>query len=126
MIDILVTYDPGKKEYNFYEPVSDTLLISKVIGTGFGLLGKFLKDTQGINILGTKDVRYHIDSDTFLGMVESNISLRRQLETGPSQFKTSEGRFGMSTGMVSGSGDFGRSKFGKGGEFSKSEKKWKK
>lgn len=133
-MDIVVSFDPGSKEYRFYEPTTDTLLISKSLGEGFGNLNLFLIQSGKItgNILNTDDINYHIDSVTFRSMVESNINLIKRLQGGQSEFKTSSDKFGASAlasakkfGMA-GSGDFGSSKFGgKNSKFGKSEKKWK-
>ena len=128
MKDILITRDPGKGEYRFYEPTTDTLLISADLWKGFSLLNTFLTGQAMIvgDILEATDLRYHIDSETFRGMVESNAKLIRQLDKSPSQFKTSQDRFGTTQSAFGGGpGDFGRTKFGSTG-FNKASKKWNK
>ena len=48
------------------------------------------------DILRTDQIRYHIDSATFLGMVESNVNLLKRLNQAPSGFMISGQRFGQS------------------------------
>jgi len=136
-MDIVVKHDPATDEYKFYEPTTDTLLISGSIGEGFAELNTFLLSHGLIqaDILGSSDIQYHIDSDTFRVMVKSNVDLIKRLQgAGTSEFKTSSDKFGGSTGnsdfarsgLLSKKGGFGRNEFGGGkSKFGKSDKKWK-
>ena len=133
-MDIVVEYKDS--EYRFYEPTTDTLLISANLGEGFRILNDYLikSGLLGTDILQTDDIRYHIDSETFRNMVKSNVDLLKRLQTSDtSEFKTSSDRFGGSSqssfgtsGLLSKKGGFGRSEFGgKSSKFGKSDKKWK-
>ena len=128
MIDIVIEYDKEEQVYKMYEPSTDTLLVTTSLGESFVKLSEFLK-SQGLimsDILGADDIRYHIDSATFLGMVESNVNLLKRLNQAPSGFMISGQRFGQSTTSGSnGKGFSGQSgsnkKFKSTGTFSKSK-----
>lgn len=138
-MDVVISFDPGTREYRFYEPTSDTLLISKNLGEGFSNLNHFLVTLGKVtgNILMTDDISYHIDSVTFRSMIESNLKLLQRLQNGQSEFKTSSDKFGAAStasakkfggatpgnnfGKSFGSSQFGGSK----SKFGKSDKKWK-
>jgi hypothetical protein len=136
-MDIVVAFDSGTKEYKFYEPTTDTLLISGSIWEGFVELNLFLASSGLISgghcILDTPDISYHIDSQTFRSMVESNVGLLKRLQTADtSEFKTSSDRFGASQSsfgkstLFSKKEGFGSKEFGgKKSNFAKSNKKWK-
>ena len=101
MIEIVINYDKDRREFNLYEPTTDTLLITSSLGETFIKLNEFLQ-SQGMittDILGSTDIMYHIDSLTFLALVESNAGLIKQLNNAPSGFMISSQRFGMSNTM---------------------------
>ena len=97
MIEIVINYDPTQKVFKLYEPTTDTLLITASLGESFIKLNEFLKN-QGMittDILNTLDITYHIDTMTFLALIESNVGLIKQLNQSPSGFMISSQRFGM-------------------------------
>jgi len=101
MIDVVIRYNSDEKLFKVYEPTTDTLLITSSLGETFIKLNEFLQ-SQGLittDILGTQDITYHIDSMTFLALVESNAGLIKQLNNSPSGFMISSQRFGMSNTM---------------------------
>jgi len=101
MIEIVINYNKDRREFNLYEPTTDTLLITSSLGETFIKLNEFLQ-SQGMittDILGSTDIMYHIDSLTFLALVESNAGLIKQLNNAPSGFMISSQRFGMSNTM---------------------------
>lgn len=123
MIDIVIGFDKDEQVYKVYEPSTDTLLVTTSLGESFAKLSEFLQ-TKGMilgDILGADNIRYHIDSATFLGMVESNVNLLKRLNQAPSGFMISGQRFGQSTTGNTGSSSK-KKNFGKtGGTFSKSK-----
>ncbi len=99
MIEVVINYDKSRNEFKLYEPTTDTLFITSSLGESFIKLNEFLKD-QGLittDILNTLDITYHIDSSTFLALIESNVGLLKQLNNAPSGFMISSQRFGMPT-----------------------------
>jgi len=99
MIEIVINYDSNRKEFKLYEPTTDTLLITANLGELFIQLNDFLK-SQGMitdDILGTLDITYHIDSPTFLALIENNITLLKRLNTAPTAFMSSAQKFGLPT-----------------------------
>lgn len=103
MIEIVINYDKDRREFNLYEPTTDTLLITSSLGETFIKLNEFLQ-SQGLittDILGSTDIIYHIDSMTFLALVESNAGLIKQLNNAPSGFMISSQRFGMTNTLGS-------------------------
>ena len=98
MIDIVIGYDSSEKVYKVYEPTTDTLMVTTNLGESFVKLSEFLQSSGMIqtDILRTDQIRYHIDSATFLGMVESNVNLLKRLNQAPSGFMISGQRFGQS------------------------------
>lgn len=127
-MDIVVEYE--NKEYKFYEPGTDTLLVSQNLSEGFSNFSKYLKSVGAIkgSILEESNIRYHLDSKTFMKIVESNVNLLKRLQTGQSEFKTSQDKFGGSFEKSS-LGQKAQGAFGKSAEFGdsfrKSDKKWK-
>ena len=104
MIEIVINYDPTQKVFKLYEPTTDTLLITASLGESFIKLNEFLKN-QGMittDILNTLDITYHIDTMTFLALIESNVGLIKQLNQSPSGFMISSQRFGMTNTLGSG------------------------
>lgn len=87
--------------YKIYEPTTDTLFVTASLGDSFLKLSEFLKE-QGMipeDILKSDNIRYHIDSSTFIAMVESNVNLMKRLSQGPSSFMISDKRFGQSQSL---------------------------
>ncbi len=126
MIDVVIEYEKESGMYKVYEPTSDTLLITTNLTDSFLKLSEFLHQSGMIpgDILGSNDIRYHIDSATFLAMIESNVALLKRLNQAPSGFTIASQRFGQSqnTGRPQKqqkNGKQGRPKF-KSGNFSKS------
>ena len=101
MIDVAINYDDVQKVFKLYEPTTDTLFMTASLGETFIQLNDFLK-SQGMittDILNTLDITYHIDTMTFLALIESNVGLIKQLNNSPSGFMISSQRFGMSNNM---------------------------
>lgn len=99
MIEVVINYDSNRKEFRLYEPTTDTLLITANLGELFIQLNDFLK-SQGMivdDILNTIDITYHIDSPTFLALIENNITLLKRLNTAPTAFMSSAQKFGLPT-----------------------------
>lgn len=98
MIEIVINYDSVNNVFKVYEPTTDTLLITASITESFVKLSDFLQSQNMINsdILKTQEISYHIDSATFIAMVESNVKLMKRLNSSPSSFTTSSQRFGVS------------------------------
>ena len=98
-MDIVINYDPNTKEYKIYEPTTDSMIISLNLTEGLVNLNLFLKSSNLIpedsDILLSKDIGYHLDSETFITMVQSNVELLKKLQNGPSEFKKSAGKFGL-------------------------------
>ena len=131
-MDIVINYDPGTKEYKIYEPTTDSMIVSMNLTEGLVNLNLFLK-TSGLisedsDILLSKDIGYHLDSETFIAMIQSNIELLKRLQNSPSEFKKSAGKFGLPSAShtyipkakkTSGFSDMGK---GRNGEFSRGSK----
>lgn len=99
MIEIVINYDKDRKEFKLYEPTTDTLFITSSLGESFIKLNDFLQ-SQGMitgDILETLDITYHIDSLTFLALIENNVNLLKRLNTAPTAFMASSQRFGLPT-----------------------------
>lgn len=97
MIEIVVKYDKARGLYLVYEPTTETLLMTASLGESFLKLSQFLQD-QGMidkDILQVDNISYHIDSASFIAMVESNANLLKRLSQAPSGFTISSQRFGM-------------------------------
>ena len=128
MINVVIGFDKEQGMYKVYEPTTDTLLITSSLSESFIKLSEFLNQKGMIpgDILGSDCIQYHIDSSTFLAMIESNVALLKRLNTAPSGFMISGQRFGQSSTQSSPSnkswdgGKSKRKKIGGGGTFSKS------
>lgn len=98
-MDIVINYDPGTKEYKIYEPTTDSMIVSMNLTEGLVNLNLFLLSSglipEGSDILLSKDIGYHLDSETFIAMIQSNVDLLKRLQNGPSEFKKSAGKFGL-------------------------------
>jgi hypothetical protein len=98
MIEIVINYDKNRKLFIVYEPTTETLFLTASLGESFLKLSQFLKE-QGMiesDILQTDNISYHIDSASFIAMVESNANLLKRLSQAPSGFTISSQRFGVS------------------------------
>lgn len=129
MIEIVVKYDKDRGLYLVYEPTTETLFMTASLGESFLKLSQFLQDNGMIadDILKVDNISYHIDSATFIAMVESNANLLKRLSQAPSGFTISSQRFGVSAAQsqlpLSSSGEkkFNKNKSKAGsGTFSKS------
>lgn len=127
MIDVVINYDESTGSFKLYEPTTDTLLITTSLGDTFIKLSEFLRQSGMIaeDILSSSEITYHIDSATFLALIQSNVSLLKRLNTAPSGFMISSKRFGVSGqgGNNNNSSSSTKKKgkrFGSGGSFSKS------
>lgn len=100
-MDIVINYDPGTKEYKIYEPTTDSMIVSMNLTEGLVNLNLFLKSSglisEDSDILLSKNIGYHLDSETFIAMIQSNVDLLKRLQSGPSEFKKSAGKFGLPT-----------------------------
>lgn len=98
-MDIVINYDSQTKEYKIYEPTTNSMIISMNLTEGLVNLNLFLKSSGLIleesDILLSKDIEYHLDSETFIAMIQSNVDLLKRLQSGPSEFKKSAGKFGL-------------------------------
>jgi len=124
MIEIVINYDPTSQVFKVYEPTTDTLLITASITESFVKLSEFLKQ-QGMipeDILKSQDISYHIDSPTFIAMVESNVNLLKRLNTTPSGFTISSQRFGVSNAQPSISTQLAAKKGNSGGNYKSGKK----
>lgn len=121
-IEIVIGFDKDKKEFRAYEPNTDTLLITTSLGETFLKLSEFLLQQNMIasDILSAQDITYHIDSPTFIAMVESNAALLKRLQTGPSGFQVSQGRFGQSPNQLAATSQSAKNK-----KFGEASKKYK-
>lgn len=133
-MDIVINYEEETKEYKVYEPTTDTLIITTNLPDLFIKLGGYLKDSGLIScdLLECKDITYHIDSPTFIAIMQNNVALTNRMNEGPSGFMISNKKFGgplaASSGLIGPSlkqksdrnrgknnSGFGKGSFGKGG-----------
>ena len=129
-MDIVINYDPTTKEYKLYEPSTDSLILSTNLTEGLVNLNEFLKSSGLVSedILNSADIGYHLDSETFIAMIKSNVDLLKRIQSGPSEFKKSAGKFGLSQSQgsyVPKSKRYNSSGFGdkkSGGDFSRGSK----
>ena len=105
MIEIVINYDPQRKEFKAYEASTDTLFITTSLGETFLKLEETLK-SKGLveSLLTSCDITYHIDSYVLLGLVENNVNLLKRLNQAPSGFSISQNRFGGSSTPSNNSG----------------------
>lgn len=95
MIDVVINYDKEHSEYRIYESSTKTLLIAQNLSKGLISLNEFLKNSGLIkqDLFFDKGIEYHLDSDTMIAFVESNLELVKQLKSGPSGFSLAESKF---------------------------------
>lgn len=126
MVEVVINYDKEESLFKAYEPTTDTLLITSSLGDTFNKLEHHLLQYGLIagSLLSNQDIIYHIDSPTFIAMVQSNANLLKRLNNAPSGFMISSQRLGIGSGKANNNGDWknrkssGNSK--KTGTFSKS------
>ena len=126
MVEVVINYDKEENLFKAYEPTTDTLLITSSLGDTFNKLENHLLQFGLIagSLLSNQDIIYHIDSPTFIAMVQSNANLLKRLNNAPSGFMISSQRLGIGSGKTNNNGDWknkkssGNSK--KTGTFSKS------
>lgn len=101
MIEVVVKFDKEKGLYVIYEPTTETLFLTASLGESFIKLSQFLQEKGMIekDILQSDNISYHIDSATFIAMVESNANLLKRLNNAPSGFTLSSQRFGSSNAL---------------------------
>lgn len=121
-MDIVINYDSQLDRFKIYEVSTDTVLISTSLTEGLINLSQFLRSKGLIGIdkdLFDCGIVYHLDTQTMIQMVKSNVDLLKRLKTGISEFKNSSNKFGGSSGN-SKVGQFGKgSKNFSNSEFSK-------
>lgn len=98
MIEIVIKYDPIKQMYLIYEQSTDTLMASANLSEAICILNKFLVDSGMIteDLLHSHKVSYHLDSQTMISIIEGNLNLIKQLQSGPGSFVRSSQKFGAS------------------------------
>lgn len=98
-MDIVINYDPGTKEYKIYEPTTNSMIVSMNLTEGLVNLNFFLKSSglisEDSDILLSNNIGYHLDSETFIAIIQSNVDLLKRLQNSPSEFKKSAGKFGL-------------------------------
>lgn len=97
-LTIVIEYESLGKQFNIYEPTTDTLLVSENLTEGLVLLNDFLMKNNLIekDILKTDSIKYQLDSSTMKAMIDSNVKLIKKLSRGPSDFQISKDKFGSS------------------------------
>ena len=125
MIQVVINYDPGTREYKVYEPSTNTILVTTNITEALVNLSKFLLDSGmiDIDILNSDDISYHLDSATMKAIVKSNVTLLKRLNNGPSEIMKSSQKFGQEAKVPSTSFGGKSTSFGS-GKFNKSYKKF--
>lgn len=99
MIEIVIKFDPVKKDYMVYEPSTETLMVTTNLTEALLNLNKFLIESGMIqtDILECQNISYHIDSQTMKSIIEGNLQLIKRLRNAPSGFMISSQRFGAKT-----------------------------
>lgn len=98
MIDIVINFDKTSGFYKVYEKGTDTLLITKnlteaLAGISNHLVGEGLIKND---ITNSQDINYHLDSESMINIIKSNVELLKKLQAGPSAFTIANQRFGGS------------------------------
>ena len=127
MVEVVINYDRENNVFKAYEPTTDTLFVTASLGDTFNKLEAHLLQYGLIagSLLADQNITYHLDSPTFVAMVQSNANLLKRLNNAPSGFMISSQRLGLGSGMNSNNGkDWKNKKSGysnkKTGTFSKS------
>lgn len=97
MVEVVIKYLEDKQYYYVYEPTSDTLMAANNLSEALIMLNDFLLSSgmSKVDILGSNDISYHIDSQTMKAIVEGNLKLLKRLQNAPSGFMMSNQRFGQ-------------------------------
>ena len=125
MVEVVINYDKDSNVFKAYEPSTDTIFITASLGDTFNKLEAHLLQYGLIasSLFSDQNITYHLDSPTFIAMVQSNANLLKRLNNAPSGFMISSQRLGLGSG-TSNSKDRGNKKSGssnkKAGSFSKS------
>ena len=119
MVEVVINYDVENKLYKAYEPSTDTLFVTSSLGDTFNKLEAHLLQFGLIagSLLSEQNITYHLDSPTFIAIVQSNANLLKRLNNAPSGFMVSSQRLGLGTGQQGGGGNKDRKNTG---TFSKS------
>ncbi len=123
MVDIVINFDKEQNVFKAYEPSTDTLFVTSSLGDTFNKIEAHLKQYGLIagTLLGDQNITYHLDSPTFIAMVQSNANLLKRLNNAPTGFMISQQRLGLGT---TNNGPNSKNYGGKGkkktGQFSKS------
>ena len=66
MVEVVIKYLEDKQYYYVYEPTSDTLMAANNLSEALIMLNDFLLSSgmSNVDILGSNDISYHIDSQT--------------------------------------------------------------
>ena len=81
-LTIVIEYESSGKQFNIYEPTTDTLLVSENLTEGLVLLNDFLMKNNLIekDILKTDSIKYQLDSATMKAMIDSNVKLIKKIK----------------------------------------------
>lgn len=96
MIDIVINFDKDSGFYKVYEKGTDTLLITKNLTEALVGISNHLS-TNGLiqgDIINTGNINYHLDSESMINIIKSNVELLKKLQSGPSAFTIANQRFG--------------------------------
>lgn len=116
-MNIAINYSETDKQYRFYEDTTETLLLSESLLDGLLNLNTYLIQSgavsQGSDLFRTPGIMFHLDSWTMNQIVQHNVSLAKRILSGPSEFKNSQDKFGVtsSQGGIKGR-DFGHASKG--------------
>ena len=104
MVEVVINYDVENKLYKAYEPSTDTLFVTSSLGDTFNKLEAHLLQFGLIagSLLSEQNITYHLDSPTFIAIVQSNANLLKRLNNAPSGFMVSSQRLGLGTGQQGG------------------------
>ena len=94
MVEVVINYDVENKLYKAYEPSTDTLFVTSSLGDTFNKLEAHLLQFGLIagSLLSEQNITYHLDSPTFIAIVQSNANLLKRLNNAPSGFMVSSQR----------------------------------
>jgi len=122
MVEVVINYDVENKLYKAYEPSTDTLFVTSSLGDTFNKLEAHLLQFGLIagSLLSEQNITYHLDSPTFIAIVQSNANLLKRLNNAPSGFMVSSQRLGLGTGQQGGGDWKKRGQRKNNGTFSKS------
>ena len=100
MVEVVINYDKENKLFKAYEPSTDTLFVTSSLGDTFNKLEAHLKQFGLIagSLLADQNITYHLDSPTFISIVQSNANLLKRLNNAPTGFMISQQRLGLGSG----------------------------